>query len=93
MNNMDALKVQLDSDTDKALRDFIYTLITDTVTKARRDASLDKDFLNKKSAIEFSGLGYQRFSKLVRDGVITAHTLDTTVLFSKKEIEKVILEH
>lgn len=90
---MDSLKVTLAPDADKALRSYVYDLFQNEISRARRDAGLDHDFVNKKTAISYSGISYQKFSELVDKGLIKAHNLDGTLLYSKKELEQLILSH
>lgn len=89
---MDALQVILPDEAAESLRQNIYSLITDTVETARKDAGLNKQWVNKKGAYEYAGVSYKTLKEWINQG-LPVHVIDGVQLLSKSEIDQFILNH
>lgn len=89
---MDALQVMLPDEAAESLRQNIYSLITDSVDSARRDAGLEKQWVNQKGAYEYAGVSYKTLKEWIKQG-LPVHVIDGVQLLSKSEIDQFILHH
>ncbi|CAJ1185200.1 hypothetical protein [Companilactobacillus paralimentarius] len=80
------ISVVLDENYSKELRKQIYQLVTDEIERARKDASLDKKYLRRKEALNFSGVSGSTFD----NWRIPVHKIDGITLYSKTDIVKFI---
>lgn len=90
--DMPALKVILPDEQANNLREMIYALITDTVQTARKDAGLEKQWVNKKDAYKYAGVSYNTLQAWVAQG-LPVHVIDGIQLLNKNEIDQFILGH
>lgn len=87
------VEITLSQDQQESLGDDIYKLVTDSINKARKDASLDsKDFFRKKDACKYLNVSNNTFSHFVEIG-LPYHVVRGITIYSKKEISQFILEH
>lgn len=83
------ITVMLDEHDSDALRKQIYSIVTNSIEQARRDAGLDKQYLKRKDAIKFAGVSGTTFDHWG----LTVHKIDGITLYSKKDIQAFIESH
>jgi hypothetical protein len=87
------MEIMLSEDQKTSLGDDIYKLVTSSVEKARKDASLNnKDFFRKKEACKYLGVSNNTFDHFIEDG-LNYHVVRGITLYSKQEIKQYVLEH
>lgn len=83
------MRVILGEEQAKALRDYVYQLVADSVDAAKRDAGISQKWLRKTDASSYAGVSPVTFNKWVRNG-LQCHVINGTVLISKSDIDKFI---
>lgn len=83
------ITVMLNEHDSDALRKQVYTIVTNSIEQARRDAGLDRQYLKRKDAIKFAGVSGATYDKWH----LTVHKIDGITLYSKKDIQRFIEQH
>lgn len=83
------ITVMLDDNDSKSLRETVYSIITNEIDRARRDASLDKQYLRRREGAEFAGVSPSTFDSWY----LPSHKIQGVVLYSKKDITEFIENH
>lgn len=86
------MEITLSHDQQASLGDDIYKLVTDSISKARKDASLNsKDFFRKKEACMYLGVSNNTLDKFLTLGM-PCHVVRGITLYSKDEMKQFVLE-
>ena len=86
------MEITLSHDQQVSLGDDIYKLVTDSISKARKDASLNsKDFFRKKEACMYLGVSNNTLDNFLAIGM-PYHVVRGITLYSKDEIKQFVLE-
>lgn len=87
---MSKLNVYLDEEQSESLKAEVYGIILNAIDCARRDASIDQQYIRRKDAIKYAGVSGSTFDKWK----IVPHVIsEGIVLYSKKDIQKFIELH
>lgn len=89
---MPEVKIMLSGDQEESFKQYLYEIAIDTITKARKDSSVDKDLINKKELGAWLGLSPQKINELISQGMPMAVLGEKTFFFSKVEVRKWILQ-
>lgn len=86
------MEITLSQEQRTSLGDDIYKLVTNSIDKARKDASIDsKDFFRKKEACKYLGVSNNTFDKFLAIGM-PYHVVRGITLYSQDEIKQFVLE-
>ena len=79
------MEITLSHDQQVSLGDDIYKLVTDSISKARKDASLNsKDFFRKKEACMYLGVSNNTLDNFLAIGM-PYHVVRGITLYSKDD--------
>lgn len=86
------MEITLSQEQRTSLGDDIYKLVTNSIDKARKDASIDsKDFFRKKEACMYLGVSNNTLDKFLTMGM-PCHVVRGITLYSKDELKQFVLE-
>lgn len=88
-----SLRVVLAEEDERNLKKYIYEITLETVSKARSDAGLDKDLVNKSGIIDFLECSPQFLDELMVQGLPYTLIGSKKYYFSKQEVRKWIIEY
>lgn len=88
-NMAQSISVMLNEHDSNELRKQVYTIVTNEIERARRDAGLDKQYLKRKDAIKFAGVSGSTYDHWG----IPVHQIDGITLYNKKDIQSFIESH
>lgn len=90
---MAEIAVLLSEEQSKALQAYVYQLVTKSVADARRDAGMDKPFLNKKEAAAYIPVSETTLNKWIHNYGLPVHIIEGVSLVSKKELIEFVLNN
>lgn len=84
------IAVILGDDQAKALRDYVYTLVSDSVASVKRDAGISQKWLRKNAGADYAGVSTGTFNGWIRNEGLPVHVINGTALVSKYDIDRFI---
>lgn len=90
---MAEVSVLLNGEQAQSLRDYVYTIVSDTLETAKRDAGVSQRWLRKHQAANYAGVSDTTFSLWVSQGGLPCHLIKGIQLFSKDDINNFILNN
>jgi len=84
------LKVILPDEQSQALKDYVYTLVTDSVASAKRDAGISQKWLRKNLACKYAGVSNGTFSEWSSKRGLPCHIIEGVTLYAVEDIDKFI---
>lgn len=87
------MQLKLDDDFLNQLTKNIRLIYKEAVEVARRDAGIDKKYLNIPEALEYTGVSRNTFTKNFIDGGLPTYQVEGKTYVKKSEINEFIESH
>ena len=84
------ISVILGEDQTKELRDYVYSIISDSVASVKRDAGISQKWLRKSVAPDYAGVSSGTFNGWIKNEGLPVHIINGTALVSKYDIDRFI---
>lgn len=86
---MNKIQVILPDEQDQALRDYVYTLVSDTVANVKREAGINMKWLRKSVASKYAGVSAGTFNEWTKQG-LPCHIIEGVTLYAVADIDEFI---
>lgn len=80
------IAVILGDEQTKALRDYVYMLVSDSVESVKRDAGISQKWLRKGPAGKYAGVSAGTFNDWTKNG-LACHIIEGVTLYDKADID------
>jgi len=80
------LQVILPDEQTKALKDYFFTLMSDVIASAKREAGVSQKWLRKNVACKYAGVSVATFNEWTKRGM-PCHIIEGVVLYDKHDID------